>query len=104
MKIIPDKVYCSMQCGASRMSSGSGMVLPLLATKIPLGIIDPKWRGFVMPGVILGVVMAGFQEPRLMLLIVPAWVVTAWKLGVCPHCRRIAAQEPVATPDTEEQQ
>lgn len=103
MKIIPDRIYCSMQCGASRISSGSGMILPLLSLKIPLGFIDPKWRGFVMPGVILGVIVAGFTEPRLMLLIVPAWVVTAWKLGVCPHCRDSATRNS-ATSDAEEQQ
>lgn len=92
MRIIPDKVYVPMQCGASRLASGSGMVLPFVASRVPFSRITKKWRGFVMPGVILAPIVAGLYEPRSMFLIVVIWMVTAWKLGVCPHCRSAARE------------
>lgn len=87
VKIIPDRLYARMQCAASRLTSGSGRVLPFISTRIPFERVETKWRGFVMPGLILAPVVAAFMEPRAMFVIVPIWVFAAWKLGSCPHCR-----------------
>lgn len=90
MKIIPDPLYLKMQCGANRISDGSARVLPLVASKIPFGRIQPRFRWIVMPSVICAPVVAGFYEPQLMFPIVLIWVISAWVLGSCVHCRTLA--------------
>ena len=106
MKIIPDRAYARMQCGASRLTNGSGRVLPFISSKIPFDKVAEKWRRFVMPGIILAPIVAGFIEPRTMGPIVLVWVIAAWKLGTCPHCARAARRtkdEELAAQDSGEQ-
>lgn len=97
MKIIPDRIYVRMQCGASRLADGSGRVLPFISSKIPFDALGSRWRRFVMPGIILAPLVAGFTEPRAMFVIVPLWLVLAWKHGSCPHCLRVESTGRAAT-------
>lgn len=92
MKIIPDVLYARMQCAATRLGKGSLLVLPFISSKIPFDRFAKNTRKLIMPGVIIAPVVAAFIEPRIMFVLVLVWCGIAWKLGICPHCRKLARQ------------
>lgn len=92
MKLIPDSAYRVAQCAASRISEGSGSILPLVS-KLAGELLGRRMRLPTVAAVIIGAGVAAFQEPRLMLVFVPFWVAASWALGVCSHCAEAAQQE-----------
>lgn len=88
MKIITDRLYTPMQCAATRITKGSVLVIPFISSKIPFERFAKKTRKFLVPAIILAPIVAAFTEPRIMFVLVPLWVVMAYKLGACQHCRK----------------
>lgn len=86
-----------LRCAAERLSSGSGHVLPALRQKLPVGKVSPRLRTLVMPAVLIGAVFLVFHDSRLMYVLVPAWVVFAYRLGRTAHDHtKIEETEPAA--------
>lgn len=99
MKIFPDPMYARMQCGASRLSSGSSQSVPFFMKKLPTGSIPEKFRPFAAPAVICTLVVAAFYEPILMLPLVLLWSITSWVIGTCPHCTSLAERDAYLSAD-----
>jgi hypothetical protein len=86
-----------LRCAAERVSTGSGRVLPALRKRIPLSRFSAKVRFLVMPAVLAGLLILPFSRPLSMWVLVPVWMVVAYRLG---HVRHIHEEES----DAEEQE